>query len=378
MRLKNIGFVMFTLLMTFATLDAEAQRNKYKKRRKASKKVSTYRGGAGYGRFKPHLFIGANINAANYFGDLAPVNSAASTDIAFTSPGIGFYGGYQFHKHFSVRGSFNWMRLRGDDFNANFESIDDEGFERYARNLSFRNDIKEAQLSFQAYLFPNNGGIRQRPPINAFLSIGLAAILHEPRGKVPEFDYQLEGTNATTRLPEAGEWVKLRPLGTEGQNFGFVEAYSNFSFAIPVSIGVDVRLPGTNLNAGIEAGMRYTFTDYLDDVSTNYVDLEVLDANGTNTLARIMSDRSSEPNNFDGTSRDIANGIDNLYSSLSVVNLSDGYWRSGYLGGGTTGAVRGNDTDNDLYFVTQLKLTYFLDNSSKRRSKRGRGRAKFR
>ncbi len=39
-----------------------------------------------------------------------------------------------------------------------------------------------------------------------------------------------------------------------------------------------------------DIGFRYTFTDYLDDVSENYVDLGVFD----NNLARAMSYRSNE------------------------------------------------------------------------------------
>lgn len=371
MRLRSFLIVFISILVLGVSLDADAQRrNKYKQRRKTSKNISKYRGGsAGFGRFKPHLFVGANLNAANYLGDLAPVNKAASTDISFTRPGFGAFAGYRFHNRFAFRGAINWFRLSADDFSADPSSP--EAINRYGRNLSFRNDIKELQIGFQGYLFPSHGSFRQRPPVNFSLFVGLAAVLHEPRGKVPEFDYQSAGIDGTNppAAPQAGEWVKLRELGTEGQFVGGPgEEYSNLIFAIPLTLGAEFRLPGTNLNAGIEAGIRYTFTDYLDDVSTGYVDLDLLDPDGTNSLARIMSDRSAERTNFDGEARDL--------SGINFVSRNNGFTTAN--GYGATGEIRGGSADNDLYFVTQFKLTYFVGNTAKRRTKRGRGRAKFR
>ena len=357
MRLRTLIVLILSLMMLGLAQDADAQRrsNKYKKRKQTNKKISHYKGGVrGFGRFRPYLFVGANINAGNYFGDLAPVNKAASTDISFTRPGIGFHAGYKFHHSMAVRAGLNWVRVSADDFGSDPSS--EGSVTRYARNLSFRNDIKEFQLGLEVSLLPNHGGIDQRLPINAYLFFGGAVFIHEPRGKVPDFDYQTDPTGGTP-APQAGEWVKLRPLGTEGQNLGVVSAYSNVEFSIPVAIGGTVRLPGTNLNAGIELGFRYLFTDYIDDVSTEYVNHNSF----TDDVARIMSDRSAEATSFKGDARTL--------DGLSINNSSTGFYSSGFIGAGIDGSKRGNPDNNDMIFVTQLKLTYLMSKAPKKSAK---------
>ncbi|MBV6643853.1 MAG: hypothetical protein KI790_00300 [Cyclobacteriaceae bacterium] len=344
----TVIFSLF-LAMLLVSEDALGQRRykKYKRRRSKSKKVSSYRGSRVRGRFRPYQYVGFGVNAMNYFGDLAPVNSFASTDISFTRPGFGFMYAYKFHKSAAIRLAFNGGRLKGDDVTASSDP-DGENYARYLRNLSFRNDIKEVSLGFEFYLFPDRGGPSQRTPINAYLYLGAAIYHHNPKGKVPDFDYQ-SGTNEA--LPQAGEWVALQPLGTEGQ---FIEGsgnkpYDRIQFAVPVSIGATLRLPG-NFNAGIEFGLRYTFTDYLDDVSTSYVDLGKFD----NQLARVMSDRAVEPIAI------LDNSTRNFNSGSSTFSDGNDYFYSTDLGSGNDGAIRGNPDNDDFYFVTQIRLTYIL------------------
>ena len=359
MKLKSLLVIILSVAMLGLADNADAQfnrKNKYKKRRQTNKKVSHYKGGLrGYGRFEPYYFVGAQINAGNYFGDLAPVNKAASTDVSFTRPGFGLLGGYKFHHSLAVTAELNWVRIFGDDFTSDPGSEAD--YPRYARNLSFRNDIKEFRIGLQIFLIPNYGGPNQRLPFNAYLSLGGAVFHHEPKGKVPDADYQtaLDGSVA---VPQAGEWVKLRPLGTEGQNIGVVEPYKSISFSIPVAVGAQMRIPNTELTAGLEFGLRYLFTDYIDDVSGDYVDLGSFD----DDLARIMSDRSAEPVAVNG-------GVRNL-DGANIHNFnSHGYFTSGYLGAGTDGAIRGNPDDNDMFFVTQIKVSYVLGGTTRRRAK---------
>ena len=350
MKLRSLILIILSVLVMGIANDADAQRrSKYKKRKQTNRKISHYKGGQrGYGRFHPYFFLGAQLNAGNYFGDLAPVNRAASTDVSFTRPGIGFHGGYKFHHSAAIRAEFNFVRVSADDFSA--DPTSESSLPRYARNLSFRNDIKELQVGVEISLLPNYGGIDQRLPINAYLFFGGAVFLHEPMGKVPDFDYQTDQSGGTA-APQAGEWVKLRPLQTEGVD------YKNVEFSIPVSVGATLRLPGTNLNASLEFGFRYLFTDYIDDVSTNYVGLDQF----TDPVARILSDRSGEPTSFQGDTRDV--------SSLSINNSSSGFFSSGFIGGGTDGVIRGNPDDNDMFFVTQLKLRYFMSKAPKRSAK---------
>ena len=212
-----------------------------------------------------------NVNALNYFGDLAPLNQAASTDISFTRPGFGAALGYRFSPTMSFRGALSWGRIKGDDFTS--DPQDEASAPRYARNLSFRNDIKELQAGFEYYIMPTSGGITTRARMNAYVFFGVAVFHHEPRGKVPQFDYQ--ANNTSDELSQSGEWVKLRPLGTEGQflDGSSVKPYSQFQLSIPIAIGVRMALPGP-FDAGVEFGYRFLFTDYIDDVSGTYVNLD--------------------------------------------------------------------------------------------------------
>jgi hypothetical protein len=70
--------------------------------------------------------------------------------------------------------------------------------------------------------------------------------------------------------------VFLKPLSTEGE--GFVAGrpqYSLSQFAIPFGGGLKFPV-SENVRLGVELSLRKTFTDYLDDVSTTYVDEGVL------------------------------------------------------------------------------------------------------
>lgn len=355
--MKLNAVLSFLLLMLFlgASLKADAQRNsKYKKRIKSNKTISSYRGGIVGGRFVPYQFASFNVNALNYFGDLAPVNRAASTDVSFTRPGFGVNVGSKFTPYLAVRAGFNYGRIKGDDVSS--DPGDEKAYPRYLRNLSFRNDIKEFHMGFEIYFIPNYGGPQRRLPINAYLFIGGAVFHQEPKGLVPELDYTTGGTEPA---PRAGEWVSLRKLGTEGQflDDSDVKPYSPIQVSIPMAVGITLRLPGP-LTAGVEFGYRYLFTDYIDDVSGSYVGLDRFD----DPLARIMSDRSAEPVAY------WAN-IERINVNLSSKQLSDGvtYTAAGDIGGGLAdGAIRGNPKSKDMIFMTSLKLTYIIANVKKR------------
>ncbi len=346
--LLSLGLV---LLFLFSTIDAEAQRrNKYRKRKNKNKSISRYHGGAVGGKFRPYSFLSGNVNALNYYGDLAPVNKAASTDISFTQPGFGVNVGYKFSPYAAVRAGFNYGRLKGDDISS--DPAETQAYSRYLRNLSFRNDIKEFHMGFEIFLLPNHGGPNVRPPFNVYLFLGGAVFHHEPKGLVPDMDYTTGGTEVA---PSAGEWVKLRKLGTEGQflDGSDVKKYSPFQLSIPLAIGATFRLPGP-FDVGLELGYRYLFTDYVDDVSTNYLPFDQFD----DPLARIMSDRSAEP---------VAawSGIDRSGVKVASGTMSDGntYYAAGDVGGGlvTSGdAIRGNPKDNDMMFMTTLKLIWIV------------------
>ena len=74
----------------------------------------------------------------------------------------------------------------------------------------------------------------------------------------------------------AATWYALQHLGTEGQGFeGQKDYYSLCNVAIPFGLGIRFNF-AKYCSIGAEWGMRFTFTDYLDDVSSNYYDNQTL------------------------------------------------------------------------------------------------------
>ena len=66
--------------------------------------------------------------------------------------------------------------------------------------------------------------------------------------------------------------------------------YSLWQFCIPIGFGFKYTIDA-KWGIGIEYGMRKTFTDYIDDVSTTYFDNQTLrDQNGD--VAAALADRS--------------------------------------------------------------------------------------
>lgn len=96
------------------------------------------------------------------------------------------------------------------------------------------------------------------------------------------------GIGFFTFNPKAGD-VELASLGTEGQNIGFGgrEPYNKWSIAIPFGVGFKFSL-NSRISAAFEWGLRKTFTDYIDDVSTTYY-LEGAEIDPGNT-AELLSD----------------------------------------------------------------------------------------
>lgn len=87
----------------------------------------------------------------------------------------------------------------------------------------------------------------------------------------------------------------LRNLSTEGQGLAEYpdrKKYKIVQFAIPFGVGVRVKI-NDNTYLGYEIGMRKTFTDHLDDLSTTYVDPAILAA-ARGAKAVELSFRSNE------------------------------------------------------------------------------------
>lgn len=76
----------------------------------------------------------------------------------------------------------------------------------------------------------------------------------------------------------AGAKTYLKPLSTEGQGLSQYpeqKGYNLTQIALPFGVGLKYAVSDV-FSIGIEFSQRKTFTDYIDDVSTYYIDKNVL------------------------------------------------------------------------------------------------------
>jgi hypothetical protein len=365
MRKLSLGLFMLLAGLSIAP-DAVSQFNR-KNIKKNNKRIATFTGKKHFGREHVYSGIGFSLNALNYYGDLSPLPSKFSTDISFTKPAVGISFFHRFGPRYTLIGQFMYGTLKGSDAESAKKGSSDTYNFREVRNLSFRNRIKEISVTAYFDLFENEGTYISRVKWTPYVFIGLAAFLQNPQAQAPKT--YLDGTPD----PSAGQWVNLRPLGTEGQhsslqptdaNYG-IKPYSLLQAAIPFGVGARFRINEV-FDLWADVGFRYTFTDYLDDVSRNYVNLNEI----KDPLAQALSYRSNEITNpglkthvaqinvYDQTSPDPSNPsggtYNGKYSHTANVTLIDGY------GSESKSNNRGDKKSNDIYMVTSVKLTYIL------------------
>ncbi|HMJ46286.1 MAG TPA: DUF6089 family protein [Ferruginibacter sp.] len=196
--------------------------------------------------FSQRLHADLYAGVANYQGDL----QGKRFTFAGAKPGMGLGLSYDITNKFIIRGAASYLTIAGDDKN----NSSGKGIE--FRNLNFKTHILEAQLAMEFNFFD----LAERS-FTPFVFAGIAAFHFQP--------YTFDNT---------GKKVFLRPLSTEGQGlpqYPDVKPYNTKQFAIPFGGGVKLAL-SERLQVGIEIGFRKLFTDYLDDVSYNYVDSSIL------------------------------------------------------------------------------------------------------
>jgi hypothetical protein len=121
------------------------------------------------------------------------------------------------------------------------------------RNLSFTSPITEisAQLEINFFNLYTAGHKNQITP---YLFGGAALFSFNPQAAYNDVLYDLQ------------------PIGTEGQGSeGMPKKYALTGFAIPFGVGFKANI-GRYVCVGAEWGLRFTFTNYLDDVGGLYFD----------------------------------------------------------------------------------------------------------
>ncbi|WP_156039842.1 DUF6089 family protein [Aureispira sp. CCB-QB1] len=278
--------------------------------------------------------LGFHIGTSQFLGDLGGTEAIGQsfiidTDLPSIRPAVGFFGRYNMGGHFSFRLEMSYLNLSGNDkfagkgFSATTHS-DKDGWFRFYRNLHFQTHVFELTNSCQfiPYNFKLTGSRYTKTKQNTlspYIVLGAGFLVFNPQA-----EYN-------------GDWVDLRPLSTEGQ--GLVEGrptYSLVQFIIPVGFGVQWE-HNHDWILSLEINHRFTFTDYIDDVSTDYVDPAVFEKNFNAETAQLATSLAR---------RSVEHDPNNIYGYITAPN-----------------AQRGDPKDNDAYYTINIRLAFYLKKS---------------
>lgn len=187
--------------------------------------------------------------------------------------------------------------------------------QRYGRNLSFRSTIKDLQLALEIHpLFFRQYDEYTAPYWSPYVIAGIGYFFFHPQANLE------------------GQWYDLHSLHLEGQGFAEYPTHRPYrlsQFNIPVGIGLRYEI-NTFLYARIEMVSRILFTDYLDDVSTTYIDARLFAKHLSPARAAIAG---------------------RLYSRMQELQPR-------YIV--KPGMERGDSKDNDSFFSVELKLGWVM------------------
>lgn len=246
--------------------------------------------------------VGFNLAGTTYQGDISPLRYRFSIQGAKFAYGINV--GYHVSEYFAFRVSYNRGSIEADDKYAADEW-------RRDRNLNFRSDLSEWSFTGDFYFLEFSRFFRKYS-LKPFLRAGVALFSFNPQGFYK------------------GEWYDLQPFGTEGQGLpgSTKNRYALTQLSIPFGMGLCYDA-NQYFRIGVDLSPRITFTDYLDDVSDQYPDFDLLAAQ----------------------------------RGQMAVNLS---YKGNLLPGGVQPTDlpkigRGNPADNDWYIFSSITVSLLFD-----------------
>ena len=214
--------------------------------------------------------VGPFAGVSYYLGDLN-----LSRHFYFSKPAGGVVHRYILNSHFAIKNSFLYGMVYAEDSKSNNPV-------QINRNLYFRSSIMDiaTQIEFNFLPFdgPESERVRSRSNeyyFSPYIFTGISLFSFNPQGSYN------------------GTWYDLQPLGTEGQGtitYLDKKKYSLSQLSIPIGGGIKYDI-SKKVNFAVEWGIRKTFTDYIDDVSTTYAN-PVAISSEKGPVASRMSDQS--------------------------------------------------------------------------------------
>lgn len=264
--------------------------------------------------------IVGGVGYANYLGDLNSKNTIAQ-QINFNDFKLSLSLGYRynFQKMFSIGLNFYHMNVAGYD-SENTDVVGyNAAFYRKNRNLSFHSIINQGFLDFRIEPFrTQKSWTSGKIHISPYFGAGVGFFKFNPKTMYNGQEYELQ------------------PLGTEGQGLpGYQAPYNLFQIGIPLSFGIKITDKNRKFGVALDFTQTITFTDYIDDVSSYYVNPAVVNANydpAKAALVNALGNRNTFPAGF------------------TEVTYYD--------------QKRGNSDYNDYFMTGQVKFSYYFQTGS--------------
>lgn len=277
---------------------------------------------------KKSTFLSLYYGVSNYLGDLGG-NSGYGKHFIFdnnfkkrtTFVGVSF--SYLRKNVAGLRLSYISGKIAGADHDASYKDRMDDAYTRFKRNLDFQTKINEWSLIGE--LFPlkllNQKRKAYRWNMQPYLLAGVGRYKFNPQGSY----YDEISTDYV--------WVDLAYLSTEGQGmqeYPDRKPYKLSQWNLPYGFGIRYAL-GFKTSLSVEYVGRKLFTDYLDDVSTNFIDPTL--------FSKYLDQEDAE----------IAQAVNN---KSNLIEPNSPY---------KTGEIRGNPKSNDFYYSFNLKFSIQLN-----------------
>lgn len=244
-----------------------------------------------------HHEIGIKIGAANYYGDLQteviPWGRASSLTY---KPSFGILYKHFFNPHVGIRFEANYMRITAADSLSNNKA-------NQLRNLNFTNDIIDLSGALEINFLPVDV---HKFKVSPYIFVGVGAFYSNP-----------------FTLNNIGEKTFLRNLSTEGQGLPAYpdrKVYPTINPMIPFGGGVKFFI-GETFVLSAEVSIRYTGSDYIDDVSRSYINMDTLKAyRGDQSVE--LAYRGNRHKEWDGN-------YPNYEFQRGDHKMNDWYWTAG-------------------------------------------------
>jgi hypothetical protein len=231
------------------------------------------------------------------------------------------YANYYATEWLAFRLAINHGVLEGDDAEA--PNKGGAEVDRLERNLSFKTSVLEGYFAAEIYptvFFEKYDGLLHK--FRPYGIAGIGVMKYNPKAQLD------------------GQWVALKPLRLEGQGMAEhpeVKDYKLTQREIPLGFGFKYYIK-ENMYIGLEVLHRQLFTDYVDDVSTGYIDPYLFNA---------------------------------YLSPADAAKARRLYYRGTYPGavsnpGDIQTYQRGDPTENDAFFSTILRFGWRLGGENSR------------